>query len=319
MKYPVMNLRPIRLGGMLEDYQNEINSFKEKLQQINPPNPGAYGYPPSNPNETGTTGPGEQGGAVEFPNRFAREFPYRPPAPGGFGAGAPPAPGVSVTGGIPMGPPTAPELPPLPPQTPGKCDAGYSWIAGVGCVKDTPSNPDRPPMGPTIPVNPGPRKGGFGPGSPELPGTSVATGIISEPAPPPKPPPPPVPTPAKGCPEGTTQTPSGCLPNVASPPNRPPANPSLPPSSFSGGECPPGTFFDGRRCRGSIASGGGISLPGEATGAASAVTGFQGDLNPGTISAASFAGGIGQVRLVGPLNDRGPLLARPIRLVSGRG
>lgn len=317
MRYPVLNLRPIRMGGMLEDYQKEISDFKDKLQQINPPNPGAYGYPPSNPNEPGTTGPAEQGGAVTFLDRNAREFPYRPPAPGGFGTGAPPAPGVSVTGGIPMGPPTAPELPPLPPQTPGKCPDGYSWIAGTGCVKNTESNPGRPPMGPGVPVTP--RRGGFGPGSPELPGMSVATGMVSEPAPPPAPPPAPVPTPAGGCPAGYTMTPSGCLKDVTSEPGRPPANPSLPPSSFSGGDCPPGTFFDGRRCRGSIASGGGISLPGETPTGATAVTGFQGDLNPGAISAATFAGGMGQVRLVGRLNDRGPLLARPIRLVTGRG
>lgn len=131
---------------------------------------------------------------------------YSPPAPSGFGYGSPPSPPTSVTGGMISEPPNGP--PPAPPvETPGGphfyspkeppaggCPSGTSFITGVGCVPDTASIPQRPPIRPPPEPDPGPRSGGFGPGSPPLPPRSVATGILT-PRPEPGEMPPPLPIP----------------------------------------------------------------------------------------------------------------------------
>jgi hypothetical protein len=80
---------PVRLGGMVEDYQNEINTLKEKLQSLSAPGPGWWNQP-STP-----TPPPPPPGPVP---------PGRPYTPGG----PPVYPGVASGYGTPSGPPPKP-------------------------------------------------------------------------------------------------------------------------------------------------------------------------------------------------------------------
>ena len=114
-------LRPLRLGGMLEDYQNEINKFKSDLEKANPPNPGAYGYNPPPTNYPPASGGGAQGptgspGTTGQPQGEVPEFSKEQNLnPGDTGTLAPP---ISVHGGdeIP---------PPVPTGAPSSAPRGY--------------------------------------------------------------------------------------------------------------------------------------------------------------------------------------------------
>lgn len=199
MKYRVVNLGS-GLGGMLEDYQNEIDNLRARL------NPGGYIQPgpvPLVPNPPSSTQP---------PRPTPRPNPIRP------GAGTPP---TSVATGYPTEPP--PPLPPLPPppgppapgEPRGGCPPGTTWTPS-GCLPNVPSTdwsqrdrPTQPP--PAGPPTPKPKP--LGPGG-EPPPTSIATGYPTSPGPTPMPPPPPVPPPIQGCPPGYTMTPAGCRPDV---------------------------------------------------------------------------------------------------------
>lgn len=126
-----------RLGGMVEDYQNEINTLKEKLQRLGP-------------------GPYMQPAPVSLlppPPPPPPPTPVFPPsvATGGYSApGTPPPPGPPP-GPAPTRPPVAsidkygrritPEPEPLPWQPPGVATGGYS----------APGNPPPPgtPLEPT--------------------------------------------------------------------------------------------------------------------------------------------------------------------------
>lgn len=243
MRYPIVNMKR-RMGGMLEDYNNDLNRLKEKL--YHPTTSQIPQYPE--------------------PEVMAREFPFRSPTPTGGGAGMPVLPGVSVTGGIPGPLPTNPKLPPLPTQYPGVCKSGESWIPGVGCVKNTPSVPDRPPIGVPFPPDRATRR------------TSIVTGMISEP--PTNPPLSPVQKGTSGtveqdvpCDPGYSRSlvpPYPCLKDVATGDRFIPTDPS---------GCAPGQFWDGRQCRGSVGT-----MPG----------GF-GSFDGGGVQALSLGGIMGTV------------------------
>lgn len=113
----------------------------------------------------------------------------------------PPPPETSVATGGGTGGQRPPPLQPPPKPFQGPCGPGETWTP-AGCRPDVATvQPPPPPPRQTLPPPPG---------------TSVATGATGgyqPPLPPPKPPPEPFQGP---CPPGTTQTPSGCLPNVAS-------------------------------------------------------------------------------------------------------
>lgn len=132
VRYPVMNLRPARMGGMLEDYQNEINAFKEKFQ------PPAYSQP--GPNIIHEPPPSGASGTTYGP---VREFPKPPepwnPKPSGGPITAKPVASEPDPNLIQViVPPRPPE--PAPPTYPGVV-TGY---------------PTRPPEGPPPPYKPGP-------------------------------------------------------------------------------------------------------------------------------------------------------------------
>lgn len=282
MKYPVMNLGP-RMGGMLEDYQNEINRLKDKL---NKPNPGAYGYlPPSSqfpgpPPPPPPSAPSEPSGTATYfgprpgpivatgepkpsnPNEITIIRKPAPPPPPPSGPSNPFSPRPSVVTGIPPAPyseynPPVPApgsygLPPLEPPS-GGCQSGYTWTPS-GCKKDVPTTPDRPPM---------------------------------------YPPPPALTTPPSLT---TTQTPAttGMVPTGG-------VN-STPPGATGGGapvastDCSgPGQFWDGRQCRGSVGS-----LPTIPGGGSSGVTAAS-EINAGAGAGGltSVMGFMGKVRMAG--------------------
>lgn len=270
MRYPIMNLH--RIGGMLEDYQKENDAFKEKLSKLNreaeqkwaQEHPGPVHHPPMFPSYPPFSEPPTEaapyGRVVDFGP------PPRPPLP-------PTLPGISVATGVPsrqppLVAPPPPSYPPPPPINPP--------VASV--------DPWRPPMAPLPPRLP-----------PPLPGISVATGVPSRqpplvaPPPPSYPPPapvnppvpsvdrwfPPVPTTA-GVPATipTTQTPAttGLVPPTPIPGTPPPVASTA---------CPPGQFWDGRQCRGSIGPMPGGIPGGESQGAATGVlnTGAPGNFS----------------------------------------
>lgn len=198
MRYPVVNLGS-RLDGMLEDYENEINDLKAKL------NPGGYSQPGPTPVYTPPPPPRPP---VVSPN---------PITPGGQ------APPVSVATGYPTVPAPQPPVPqPEGIRTfPGACKANETWTP-TGCKPNVASvdryiGPARTPQEPPIP-----------PGAPPL---SVATGYPTSPGPTPLVPPPPAA--AGGCGPNETWTPTGCKPNVATPGG---GRTAIPGSLFSGGE-----------------------------------------------------------------------------------
>jgi hypothetical protein len=171
--------RVVNLGGMLEDYQNEINNLKAKL------NPGGYiqsGPVPMqpSPNPPGTT-----------------HQPPRPPRP--FNPGAT-MPSPSAATGYPTEPP--PPLPPLPPPSGpplGGCPPGTTWTPS-GCQVNVPSV-DR-----YIPYDPEPSE------QPPVPSVDTYLQDVRSPGQPQ--PSQPVSTPSAECPPGFTMTPAGCKPDV---------------------------------------------------------------------------------------------------------
>ncbi len=258
IRYPVMNLRP-RLGGLLEDYNNEINHLKDKLyhgQAFSGYNPPPMQYPPSNPpaNPPPPPGPATQGGATYFgprPGPMVATGSPKPPNPNDITVvkppTPPPTPGLpqypqypSVVTGAPGAdyqyPPIINFYPPVP-TTPQPCPPGYTSTPS-GCLKNTPTLPDRPPIQPPPPV--------------ETPATSV------------------------------TQN-SGNGPYQAT-------------SGEGPGQCPEGQFWDGVKCRGSVSSlpsipTGGGSAPTETSFGPGAASGPYGLLSGTRI------GFLGQVRL----------------------
>ncbi len=110
-RYPVMNLRPRpQLGGLLEDYQNEINHLKDQLyhgQAFSGYNPPPMQYPPSNPpaNPPPPPGPATQGGATYFgprPGPMVATGSPKPPNPNDITVVKPPTtdPGTSSVSAV---------------------------------------------------------------------------------------------------------------------------------------------------------------------------------------------------------------------------
>ena len=340
MRYRVMNLRPMtRMSGLLEDYQKEISDFKDKLNQINQPNPGAYGYPPPPSTYPPSSGGGQAGpsGAPGNPG------PYPMPKPNPFGAGAGPLPMSVATGGIPTPPPGPNEIPEgLPFHQEGdvkrfSCGPDET-LTPSGCVPNVQTVDLRIPRLPNPPM-------------------SVATGGVPTGTPPPQPPGgpnrPDVATPGRACGPDETWTPSGCKPNVASgtgirsglvqnppaPPPPPPTTTSMAPSStpswnsapgtmnpYGGGspgvasvDCGPNAYYDGRQCqpknKNSMNPSGLVSAATSLGPSGAAATGnFSlpqgGDFSPATL--------LGQVRLMArPEQLGGPRLLRQVVLVRG--
>lgn len=287
MRYPVVNL--FQMGGLLEDYQKENDAFKEKLSRLNQQaaaqyaaaNPGPVYHAPQWPIEPPPPPPppppvtGQPGGATYFgprpgpmvatgypptppppnPNEIQVIVPPRPPPPPPPGLPQNPPPTVST--GIPPLPhafgPSDYGYPPIPPAQ--SCPPGYTWTPS-GCLKDTPSIPDRPPM--SQPVVNAPQPTGMVP--------TGGGGINS--------------TPSWNTAPGALRSET---PGVASV------------------DCGPGKFWDGRECRGSVGSIPTIPGGGGPSGTVAA-TGF----NPG--------GGYGGASFMGQV----PLRANPHELGAPR-
>lgn len=294
MRYPVVNLRRVGMGGLLEDYQNDINSLKAKL---NAQRSGFAGYTPP-PNQYPPAGPLPPPPPPPPPPSPGPQT-FHPPQPPMVATGHPPPPNPND---ITVYQPPAPEPP--PPSGPSNPFAPYAKVAtGI------------PPMpyGGYVPPIPGPEEPGMPPIKPPPGGGS--------------------------CPEGTTWTPSGCLPNTPSiDRSRPlsmvsPTNPTVPtmaPNSSvnsqpswntapgatgqnaSGGnasvpttDCGPGKFWDGTQCRGSVGS-----MPTMPGGFSGQTSGPVSAINPGA-GAASGGGSafMGRVRL-----RSSPSLMAPVML-----
>ncbi len=273
MKYPVMNLRP-RMGGMLEDYQNDINNLKAKLNAQRsafsgytpPPNQ----YPPAPPlPPPAPPAPPEGGGATYFPPRqpgMVATGQPKPPNPNDITVVKPPSPPPVPTGGgiNPYGlrpgvvtglpsiePPFRPDYgyPPIPDKPTQSCPPGYTWTPS-GCLKDVPSI-DLPHTAQLPTVQ-----------------TPATTGMV---------------------PSSTVNSQPSW--NTAPGATRP-ENPGV-----ASTDCGPGRFWDGTQCRGSVGS-----LP-SIPGGAAAPSGVSNNINPDFGAAASggmIAGGMmGRVRLMG--------------------
>lgn len=332
MKYPVMNLRPMKMGGLLEDYQKEISDFKAKLNQLNPPNPGAYGYPPppstyppaSPGGREGPPGPSGTPGVSSWPR----------PTVNPFGAGAGPLPMSVATGGNPTPPPGPEEPEGLPFHQEGdvkrfSCGPDET-LTPSGCVPNVQTVDYRIPRLPTPPM-------------------SVATGGNPTGTPPPPPPSrPDVATPGRPCGPNETWTPSGCLPNVETggrsglvqtpppPPPPPSTTTSMGPSStpswntapgvtrpsdgapVASVDCGPNAYFDGRQCqpnnKNSMNPSGLISAATSFGPSGAAATTGNFSLPPGgDFSTASL---LGQVRLMARPEQLGrPRLLRQVVLL----
>lgn len=218
MRYPVVNLH--RMGGMLEDYQNEINNLKAKL------NPGGYSQP----------GPTPAPYVPQPPEPPPSQPPPMPSGsgsvgcytrPDGSGYWGPPEPGAVANNltefqcrGIERAQPLEP---PPKPATTSDID-----LPGTGMPPIMVQGGDEvPPPVPTLPPHPG----AHAPVS-----TGIPTGEYGWP--PLSYPPVPEPGPYTGpCPRGFTRTTPGgpCLPNVPSKDRfSSPSLPSIPGGLFSG-------------------------------------------------------------------------------------
>jgi len=330
-------LRAPRLGGLLEDYQNEVNSFKDKLNQINPPNPGAYGYtpPPTNFPPAGSTG-GTQGPSGA-PGASGMT-PFSPPVPNPFGAGAGPLPMSVATGGNPT-PPAGPGNEPeegLPLHQPGEVKqfscAKNETMTPAGCRPNVPSIdyprqlfPPVPPVsvatggtygGPTPPPPlPPPPPGPVTPTGPNVP--SIDTRPLVKPMPPlPPPMPPGVATTGGGINAGGNSWNS--MPNAGQSGQVQQGGGPAPVASV---DCGPGGYWDGRSCQGTNknAGGGRAGLISAAAGmgpsgaAAAASAGLPNVPIGGEISPTSL---LGPVRLVLRRGQLGSPVIRRVRLVG---
>lgn len=279
MKYPVMNLRP-RMGGMLEDYQNDINRLKAALNAqrsaFSGYTPPPSQYPPAPP--LPPPAPPEGGGATYFPPRqpgmVATGRP-KPPNPNDITVVKPPAPPPVPTGGglnpyglrpgvvtgLPESEPTfRPDFgyPPVPEKPTQECPPGYTWTPS-GCLQNVPSI-DR-------------------------------TQVTQAPT---------VPTPTSSAMVPTIQTPatSGMVPglsvNIQPSSERGPGATAGDGASVASMDCGPGRFWDGTQCRGSVGSL--PSIPGGAMGPSGISNNIN--FNPGE---AGASGGmlLGRVRLMG--------------------
>ena len=326
--FGVLRLRG--LGGMLEDYQNEIGSFKDKLNQINPPNPGAYGYtpPPTNFPPAGSTG-GAQGPSGT-PGASGMT-PFSPPAPNPFGAGAGPLPMSVATGGTPTPPPE--EYPGFAPGSIahfGKCGENETWTQS-GCLPNVPTTdyriPKLPPPPPTSvatggtygggppPPLPPPPSGPAKPTGPSVP--SIDTRPLVKPLPPlPPPMPPGVATTGGGINAGGNSWNS--MPNAGQSGQVQQGGGPAPVASV---DCGPGGYWDGRSCQGTNknAGGGRAGLISAAAGmgpsgaAAAASAGLPNVPIGGEISPTSL---LGPVRLVLRRGQLGSPVIRRVRLVG---
>jgi hypothetical protein len=299
VRYPVVNLRP-RLGGMLEDYQNEINSLKTKLnaqrdafsgytpppttyptaQPVPPPEP----TPPPPPDTGGITYFHSGLGPISLPptpppappplgpNDISVYQPPPPPPPPPSGLRDPYAPYAKVATGIPPSPypdqplPQPQDLPPLRPQPGTSCPKGTTWTPS-GCLPDTPSIPNPPPVSQLPPT---PTLGPTG----MAPQASVNS------------------TPSWNSAPGATN-PYASVPSV---------------------DCGPGQFFDGKQCRGSV--GGLPTIPGGLTSGGSPVTTGNFGYDPGAAAGATSVSMIGSVRIrPGTLQPSG-VRPRMVRIVG---
>lgn len=283
MRYPVINLGP-RMGGMLDDYKNEINNLKASLYRGQP----FSGYTPP-PNQYPPAGPAPAPAAPANPNYSGpRSFPPAqppmvatgqprvnpndisvapPPAPPVFTGLDPYAPRPGVVTGIPPGPdfqypPTIPQLPPIPKPT--TCPEGYTWTPS-GCKQDVASVPNRPATGPisnlapttspTASFAPSGQSGGINSGGNSW---NSAPGAVD---------------------------PYGSVPSV---------------------DCGPGKFWDGTKCRGSVGS---IpTIPGGGSPGSTIPTGFD----PGMPGTTSYSG-MGTIRIVGDFGA--PKMLGMVRIV----
>lgn len=264
MRYPIVNMKH-RMGGILEDYESEINRLKDKLYH-----PTTSQLPPP-------------------PKQFPPADPYPPAAPSGpvacytcpdgsayWGAAQPGCKPNNLTKFQCEGAQFARPLePPPPPPTTTEIDT-----EGTGRPPIMVHGGDEiPPPVPTPPASPG----GHAPVV-----TGIPTGDYG--APPISYPPVPEPGPeTQPCPPGTTRlVPGGpCVPDVATGDELHRRYP--PPGTTDTGyvePCPPGQFraSPGGPCRGSVA------------------TGFGGFGNFGESGPVNFSMGrtfLGQVRVVG--------------------
>jgi hypothetical protein len=203
MRYPVVNLGARRMGGMLEDYQDEINNLKAKIYHPTTSQKNPYAEPPAPPRVP--TAP-----APRVPN------PIQPGMP---------VPPLSVSTGYLTPPGPVPAQPPSPYTPPSSgCPSGTTWTP-TGCLPNVATISRYPSRYPA----PSPLPEPIEPGMPSPP-VSVATGY---PTPPPTSQPiPPEPVPSVECEPGWTMTPAGCRKNVVTPSRLP----GIPGGLFSGGE-----------------------------------------------------------------------------------
>lgn len=284
MRYPVVNLVRPRMSGLSEDYQNEINALKTKLNAqrsaFSGYNPPPTTYPtaqPAQPPPTPQPPPPDTGGITYFnsglgpislpptpppappvlgPNDISVYKPPPPPPPPPSGMDNPYAPYSRVSTGIPPGPypdyppplPTGPDMPPLRPPKGSSCPAGTTWTPS-GCLPDVASTPNPPPVSQLPPT-------------PTLGPTGMAPqGSVNS-------------TPSWNTAPGATNTDTG----VASV------------------DCGPGQFFDGKKCRGSVASGL-PTIPGGMTSGGSQITQGNFGYNPGADGGATSLTMLGSVRI----------------------
>ncbi len=304
-RYPVMNLRPRpQLGGLLEDYQNQIDKLKTDLQKASPPNPGAYGYPPPLPNTPSVPMPAglsdaEIGGVCGMVKKFDAGTPaekltaqrqiqamhdklssYDQDKLDQYIQKMCPSAYQNLTT------PTPP--PPPPPTPPGEVSVYRPPVRTPPGYNQRPPLPPPPVATPGSPISvwaPPPQPPPPTPMQTQYPG--MVTGYPTKPAPYRDYPPVATEQPAGvKCKPDETWTPAGCRKNTPTiDTSRRPATTTsyVPPSEntgaqvATGGGCPRGQFWDGVKCRGSVSS-----LPSIPTGGGYAPT--QTSFGPGAAS-----------------------------------
>lgn len=158
MRYPVVNLgaRGGRMGGMLEDYQNEINNLKAKLNTGGYSQPGRTPVympplPPPPPIEPPSSPPSAYAPAISVYTGASEEETLPPYPPNTVSTGIPP------NLANPPWPPIDYGYPPIPP--PGACPPGQTWTPS-GCKPNVPSVdqylPPPPEPTPTVTTTPPP-------------------------------------------------------------------------------------------------------------------------------------------------------------------
>jgi hypothetical protein len=304
VRYPVVNLRRVGMGGLLEDYQNDINNLKAKL---NAQRSGFAGYTPP-PNQYPPAGPLPPPEPPPYMPGTMAPPPPPPPSPSGGNANIlmPPIsvePGDEVPPTVPTGYGMRPLHPPVstginsgpyakpPPEFPPAeqgCPSGWSISEVTGkCEQNPPVQTQSPGYTPPVPCPMGwSRKN---PGDP----------CTQNPA---------TPTPGGTSPgQVSSGGPINSTPSWNTAPGATGGNNSV----ATPGGCGPGKFWDGTQCRGSVGSM--PTMPGGASGSAASGQAPGGELNPGSIANMGGRAFLGQVRLRPP----GPSMGRGnIRIVG---